>query len=498
MKAGLNRAWSLAIAQGLLVALLTFGLLSGKLPLGLEGEWVWLRVPFAPGWVDLLVSSLAAVAYVAFCVTGMRFLRRRSPSRVREGIAVFLLTGAAIVVQVAVQLGAPYGYGLTKWVTLAMHGASGYHEIAVEQVDDLGRFWADYPRWVQDQDALHIGTHPPGLIVVASALNRWMEIHAGLAQAVLRWTPESVARGFPEIIGPLPQSERAAIVLMALATLLACAATVVPVYALARASLPASGAWAAACLWPIVPSAILFQPTADTAYPVLSAAALALASRAVKPGAPGACWAIASGVVLAIGMQFTLAFLAIGFVVFLVLLIQPLRVQGEAPGGTHGWRFRAWAVGFVGLGFLALTLGIWAASSANPFEIWWWNQVNHSRFYSEYPRSYLGWALINPLELAIGIGLPTALWITLGIAGRSRESIVSACALGTLALLTLSGRNLSEVARLWLPFMPLLLVAAGAAIHPREPVGKLLAITLLLVMIQTLVLQSTLQVVYPV
>ena len=34
--------------------------------------------------------------------------------------------------------------------------------------------------------------------------------------------------------------------------------------------------------------------------------------------------------------------------------------------------------------------------------------------------------------------------------------------LATLALLTLSGRNLSEVARLWLPLMPPLVVAAAA------------------------------------
>ena len=81
---------------------------------------------------------------------------------------------------------------------------------------------------------------------------------------------------------PLTLTDRAALGLTAALTVLACAATVVPLYALARATLPAPAAWSAAVLWPLVPSTILFQPLPDTAYPLLATTALALAAHAAN------------------------------------------------------------------------------------------------------------------------------------------------------------------------------------------------------------------------
>src|SRR6185312_16418213 len=104
--------------------------------------------------------------------------------------------------------------------------------------------------------------------------------------------------------------------------LLFCAGTVVPLYLLARACMPAASAWAAAALWPLVPAAILFQPTADTAFPVLSTSALALAAWAARSKSRAAArpaLACSCGVVLAIGMQFSLVFLPVGLAVALLL-----------------------------------------------------------------------------------------------------------------------------------------------------------------------------------
>ncbi len=69
--------------------------------------------------------------------------------------------------------------------------------------------------------------------------------------------------------------------------------------------------------------------------------------------------------------------------------------------------------------------------------------------------------------------------------------------LALLVVLTLSGRNLSEVARLWLPMMPALLVAAGAGLNRLVGGGVAAGISLFLIGVQTLVLQATIQVVYP-
>ena len=73
------------------------------------------------------------------------------------------------------------------------------------------------------------------------------------------------------------------------------------------------------------------------------------------------------------------------------------------------------AVLATGAGFLGLTLAYWAVTRGNPFETWWWNLKNHARFYEEFPRSYALWVAANPVELAVALGLPVALWAAVGL-----------------------------------------------------------------------------------
>ena len=132
---------------------------------------------------------------------------------------------------------------------------------------------------------------------------------------------------------------------------------------------------------------------------------------------------------------------------------------------------------------------------ANPLAIWWANAANHARFYVVNRRSYWAWTLANPIELAVGLGVPTSVWAACGLRSGPR---VAWAALGTLAFLTLSGKNLSEVARLWLPLMPPIVVAAGAGAERVGGGAPGLAATLGLLGLQTLILEATIQVVYPV
>src|SRR5438552_2575207 len=84
--------------------------------------------------------------------------------------------------------------------------------------------------------ALPVGTHPPGLFLVAHGLLRLMEAHPSAARAVVEHLPPSVESGFRMLaqFGPLPRADRAALALTGALTLLACASTVLPVYLLAR------------------------------------------------------------------------------------------------------------------------------------------------------------------------------------------------------------------------------------------------------------------------
>jgi hypothetical protein len=86
-------------------------------------------------------------------------------------------------------------------------------------------------------------------------------------------------------------------------------------------------------------------------------------------------------------------------------------------------------------------------------------------------------------------------WAIVGF-GRRRAPAAAWGTLLVLGVLEISGKNLSEVARLWLPFVPGLLAAAGAGLADDLARPRTLAATVGLVGLETILLQSTLQVVY--
>lgn len=476
---------------GLLVASFVVALRTGEMPLGVKGEWEWLRIVLQPSGVEVGIAGGCVAVYAVFVGIMKKWLSVAGP-RWREVVAVLALMIAAVGVQIGVHSGAPTGYGLAKWV-MAIHqpGASGYFTVAKKEVRDGRAFLSAYPDWIQKQDSLHVGTHPPGLIMCVYTILRTMEDAPGLARFVVDHAPYTVAMAFRYYgqQNPMTTADRATLTLTGFLTMLACAGSVAPLYVLARANLSASGSWSTATLWPLAPSAILFQPASDTAIAMLSTSAFALAIFAgINRGRRSAELALATGVVLAIGMQVTLAFLAVGMVVALVVI--------SGRGGT-GWEKGVTLAG-IGAGFLGLTMAVWGATGANPFVIWWWNQRNHARFYEEFTRSYWAWVIENPIELAVGIGLPAVVWGCVGAVWPKEFPRVSLATAGVLVLLTLGGRNLSEVGRLWIPFMPSLLVGAGFAMERAGCGSKSLGTMVGLIGIQTLAMEATIQVVYPI
>ncbi len=494
--------WLILILQAALVFGLAVTVKTGQLPLGIRGEWQWGRInpTVHLPWDWLALASLGAGAYAGFAGLGLRALKRNANrwSQTRWVAALFL---AAVAVQVAIPVGAPDEYDLTKWAYVNyLSGSTGYFKIARDQAaQHPWQFLARYPDWIRSQDSLHIGTHPPGLIVAQCILLRTMDQNPALAGFLLDYVPPSVQVAFHQLEGmdgrPIRQSERASLYATALLTLLACAGTVVPLYLLARVALPAPAAWAAAALWPLVPAANLFQPGADTTYPLLSTSAWALAAWAVclqqgrdPPALVALLLATFSGLVMAFGMIFSLAFLPVGLITALIVCLN----------GSIRLKTRAILILATGAGYLAFVLAGWLITGADPFIVWRWNLYHHARFYHEYPRTYFLWLWVNPIELAIAIGLPTIVWCAAGwLAPRAVPLSVWATLL-VLVLVNLTGRNMGEVARLWMLFTPPFLVSAGQGLHRLGGGPVTLGLSVALVGLQTLVLQSMIQVVYPV
>jgi hypothetical protein len=111
-------------------------------------------------------------------------------------------------------------------------------------------------------------------------------------------------------------------------------------------------------------------------------------------------------------------------------------------------------------------------------------------------RTYWAWVPTNAIELAVALGIPVTVWAVVALAWPRSVPRASLATAAVLIVLTLGGWNLSEVARLWLPFMPALLVAAGLPLYRCRATRATTAATVALLGVQTLAMQSVIQVIF--
>src|SRR5262245_35902688 len=101
----------LAIVPAALLLPLAALLRSPARPLGVRGQWEWLRLSRDMGTGQVVLAALAVLTYAGLAALGLRALIKRA-TPVREGLALAALFAAALGVQAVVPAGAPQGYGL--------------------------------------------------------------------------------------------------------------------------------------------------------------------------------------------------------------------------------------------------------------------------------------------------------------------------------------------------------------------------------------------------
>jgi hypothetical protein len=447
-----------------------------------------------------VLEYVPAVLTLLFLLA-MSFVNHRwLESRPRRFLTVALLFPATAFIQAGWQGAAPAGYGLAKWPIATYNpGSSGYFSHARDEIDDLGDFVREYPDWIKDQDVLHTGTHPPGLFVEARVILDYWRSHAADAPGWISKLPtelrEAAKAAKP---GGMPIVEQASVLTIAMIRWLACAMTVWPIYAISRRFGHAPlVSYRMATLWAVVPSAVLFQPASDLLFPVLAASAVGLSVLPVVDAGWRHRWAdpIIAGLILALGMFFSLVFLAIGAIVALVV------ISNRNAGGVRQKIIR---ISMIGAGFVLGTAAWAIAGRTDPLAIWLTNQAKHAGFYAANARSYGPWLMADFVESAIGLGLPIFVVVTVGMIGtifrrdRFQQNRVAIATCLLLATLAISGRSLSEVGRLWLPFFPLLLTATIFGTSYEKAEGWLYRWILVWSGIQIVWLQTIVQCVYPI
>jgi hypothetical protein len=442
-------------------------LLRGPAPYPPEWQWPLRESPVAGSVVPAVAAVLAMAALLALSATSWAASRPHAARRV-------LLAGAAVLglaLPIALAALEPGGPGPAIFGRVAYRTATSYYTVALSpDADDPLAFVRRHHELLPAlrKGTKHAATHPPGPVLVYRGLLGLAERSPVLTRAVL-----SLA-GIPEANPRRPRPEhlapaRAAGMMGALLILLAGVLTAWPLAALAgrlgSGPLPAARL---AALWTLLPGPVLMLPQFDQALALpVTLSALALA-RALEATRGAALWAAGAG--LAGGAALALsygapAFLAIGGAAVLAAAL--------ARGAALSAALRPCAIA---AGVTAATFAAPALLGHHPIASALTALEIHREFFTA-PRAYALWLLFDPLDLAVFVGLPVAGSLALGavravrrLAARVRPRPEEAFRLGALAallLLLLSGQTRGEVGRIWIPIMPVLLVAALA--RPASP-----------------------------
>jgi hypothetical protein len=466
----MNRTgWLLIAAAGAFTILLAFVCFNRTIPLGIPGEWTWNRQPNIPLF-SFLPVMIAAAVFMAVCVVCWRWAERNNR---RAPFALLLAMLAAVPFHWSLFFTPPAPMGAERWLlSLSNPSSSGYFSVA----NDLRRptvkhpswnalptseFLADYESWIATQDSFHIGTHPPGLFLAYRGLFNLMDQDRKIPEHVLWWSPSRMLDAILALQPAVSLSpvEYSVLIAAALSTWLAFWLSTPFVYLLSRLSSSPSASLAASCFWLAMPGPLLFMPLADVAYVLPSAiVAWLLVAGASSVPVIAATTGIAAGVVFFGAVNMSLAFLVVLMFAGLAGLFRDVQ-SWRRPASWVAWiAFTAAVAALLVAAYLDFGLNLLAV-----FKI---NLEKHRGFYEHFPRSYWPWVGMNLLEFAATIGVFAVLLPAACISRASSIGRRTALAfVVTLVVLDLTGKNLSEAARLWLFLTPLAAASASSALE---------------------------------
>ncbi len=324
-------------------------------------------------------------------------------------------------------------------------------------------------------DVLHEGTHPPGLLLLNRSLLKLTEAFPAVVELSETFQNAESVRMFRKVEAagqmarPLSKSEFAALHLSSLLSTLFVAMTVIPVFGLTRRLTDSRIAWRAAALMITVPTIGVFAPRSDVLYACSGMLLAWVIVCAFLTEHRGRRWILGllSGVTLCCCLLVSLAHLP-------VLVMLAIFVFGFAIVDLQKRMCPILETTVIAaLSFFATCVAWQHWTQCNLLHVWQLNLTNHGAFYSQSPRSWPAWFAVNPIELAMGVGLPLATMSIVGlyqlvkdVCGAQNTSLKNgrlfavACVL-TWTLLWLSGKNMGEAARLWCFVTPWIAIVAA-------------------------------------
>ncbi len=427
----------------------------------LRGGWGWQWPYQEPAeWTPVILLVVLLAIYLA----GVYVIRTR-----------FQHTALALLWSIVAGLGLGLGVQNVRDDPLFMlfsHTVSpvqtGASTVAVQFMaedgveETLGQ-WPDVMVEAKAKTITHFTTSPPGQALI----HHWLAETTDSLGAISR--PVSMAlRPYQCSTLPVMQYERGEMVSAGWGMLMPlwAALAVIPLFFAARVlTEDADTAVRVAQWWPLVPSLLLFAPTWSTFYPVLVTAALAFLIAGLKRR----CWYywFISGFWMSIATFLNFAVLPVLAFLGFVTLGYWFFIARQT--GTT-WRWPVW-VGMCFAGGLSIIWIVFGLYSGNtPLDIL---QVSFDQ-HLDIERNYFVWLVLHPYDLLMFAGWPLAalglwgLWRAVRHLQRHESltmlDILALSLVLTIVSLDLSGITRGESARIWLFFVPLVLLVGAEAL----------------------------------
>mgnify|MGYP001200164049 FL=1 len=452
-------AWKmhLLIAGGLTALSLIFVLL--RLPTGPAGEWSEHYAP-EPAWAMLVWMAGPVVALVGFAVAMSTVeVEERQAKRLKLLAPWILVLVSFCFLRSAVHL-RQAGTASNYFYFTAAVGPGAFTAQAMN-IDDLDEYIGRYSKMAEGHWSEFGGTriisNPPGAIVLLYGCRRLLEAWPWLKDIYAGWLDDSPFLGW----------EREEYLLRAMTMFVPdvfffiTAFGMVPLWWLAHDLLPKRRVPIATGLAAMIPSLFVFSFAKDSFQMSLALWLWWAIHRSMK--SDSSVMAFFSGILLWINLQFSLSFLIVLAVPIFMFAI------GWMAADRKFDRQRKILLALGTAGLMAPVLSLW------PLGYETWSVLltayrGHGQYVKDFGQSYWIWIWLNLFHLLLFIGGPAAGMLIVASVRTLREAFRSKslknidpyfCGLIVLLLLlNFSGKNLSEIPRLWLFLMPALVVTS--------------------------------------
>lgn len=444
-------------------------------------DWRWsyeLSNTLGKIWLPLI--TICAIIAVAFQAERSKKLNRNKT--ILTYVFIYLMLGFLLQISIIFYSRAGLGVIMHRVINPMI---SGYFTASLD-ITNLGEFirnfntnLAGYPMYAR--------FHPPGGIIFSHLITIIVGPFTSLFSNILNFLP---AHGDVAMIwNSLSDAQKLNALMSGFITALLASLTIIPLYLVARILYSAKTAFRSIPIFLFVPSVLLFTPLIDVFLPLFTASSLYLFIKA-KVKKRNNLYLI-SGLVLFLGIFFSLTFIPVILFFLIYFFLENLR--------TKVFEFNEFKpIVYFSLGILAPILVLYFFG-LNFIDMMF--KIINFHELAQSSRDHLVWFFYNIYDFLIFAGIPTGFLLILmtykrfiGVINKRKyktsDSIFVSFILMMSALL-ITGAVRGETARIWLPFVPFVILSVSNFItkdlkwNTRIYIGLLILLSIQVIIFQT-------------